>query len=236
MRSSGRSRASRRSSSSGSPKRMNRPPLQEPRARGETSIARILPALASLPAQRRGVAVPPRSVHPAGDRARRRRRRRDRDLLRLGHRRDPDRRTHGQGDRGARRALGPGHRRAAQRHLRQRARDHHRPLRPGQGPAGGGQGLAVGSILGNTLLVLGAAAFVGGLGRDRQTFNRTAATRAVGDAAAGRRRAGDAGGLRDGRRARAARARRECTSTTTPRSSTSRWRWRSSSCSPTSPG
>ena len=34
----------------------------------------------------------------------------------------------------------------------------------------------VGSILGNTLLVLGAAAFVGGLGRDRQTFNRTAAS------------------------------------------------------------
>jgi Ca2+:H+ antiporter len=34
----------------------------------------------------------------------------------------------------------------------------------------------VGSILGNTLLVLGAAAFVGGIGRNRQTFNRTAAT------------------------------------------------------------
>jgi Ca2+:H+ antiporter len=34
----------------------------------------------------------------------------------------------------------------------------------------------VGSILGNTLLVLGAAAFVGGIGRDRQTFNRTAAS------------------------------------------------------------
>src|SRR4051794_41429298 len=33
-----------------------------------------------------------------------------------------------------------------------------------------------GSILGNTLLVLGAAMFVGGLGRDRQHFNRTAAT------------------------------------------------------------
>src|SRR4051812_45651395 len=34
----------------------------------------------------------------------------------------------------------------------------------------------IGSILGNTLLVLGAAMFVGGLGRDRQRFNRTAAT------------------------------------------------------------
>ena len=34
----------------------------------------------------------------------------------------------------------------------------------------------VGSILGNTLLVLGAAMFFGGLGRDRQTFDRTAAS------------------------------------------------------------
>jgi Ca2+:H+ antiporter len=34
----------------------------------------------------------------------------------------------------------------------------------------------VGSILGNTLLVLGASMFVGGLGRERQYFNRTAAT------------------------------------------------------------
>jgi Ca2+:H+ antiporter len=34
----------------------------------------------------------------------------------------------------------------------------------------------VGSILGNVLLVLGAAMFVGGLGRDRQVFNRTAAS------------------------------------------------------------
>ncbi|MCW2998152.1 MAG: cax [Solirubrobacterales bacterium] len=34
----------------------------------------------------------------------------------------------------------------------------------------------IGSILGNTLLVLGAAMFIGGLGRDRQTFDRTAAS------------------------------------------------------------
>ena len=34
----------------------------------------------------------------------------------------------------------------------------------------------LGSILGNTLLVLGAAAFVGGLGRDRQYFDRAAAS------------------------------------------------------------
>ena len=33
-----------------------------------------------------------------------------------------------------------------------------------------------GSIMGNILLVLGASMFVGGLGRDRQTFNRTAAS------------------------------------------------------------
>jgi Ca2+:H+ antiporter len=34
----------------------------------------------------------------------------------------------------------------------------------------------IGSILGNILLVMGAAMFVGGLGRDRQTFSRTAAS------------------------------------------------------------
>src|SRR6059036_2066858 len=33
----------------------------------------------------------------------------------------------------------------------------------------------VGSILGNILLVLGAAMFIGGLGRDRQRFDRTSA-------------------------------------------------------------
>src|SRR3954465_2447526 len=34
----------------------------------------------------------------------------------------------------------------------------------------------IGSMLGNILLVLGAAMFVGGLGRDRQRFDRTAAS------------------------------------------------------------
>jgi Ca2+:H+ antiporter len=34
----------------------------------------------------------------------------------------------------------------------------------------------IGSITGNILLVLGASMFIGGLGRDRQTFNRTAAS------------------------------------------------------------
>src|SRR4051812_50151008 len=33
----------------------------------------------------------------------------------------------------------------------------------------------VGSVLGNSLLVLGASMFIGGLGREKQTFNRTAA-------------------------------------------------------------
>ena len=33
----------------------------------------------------------------------------------------------------------------------------------------------VGSVIGNSLLVLGASMFVGGIGRERQTFNRTAA-------------------------------------------------------------
>src|SRR5690606_3811508 len=34
----------------------------------------------------------------------------------------------------------------------------------------------IGSILGNLLLVLGLSMFIGGIGRARQTFNRTAAT------------------------------------------------------------
>ena len=38
----------------------------------------------------------------------------------------------------------------------------------------------VGSIIGNILLVLGAAMLVGGLKRDKQTFNRTAATAQAG--------------------------------------------------------
>ena len=45
----------------------------------------------------------------------------------------------------------------------------------------------VGSILGNILLVMGAAMLVGGLKRERQHFDRTAAQRAGADAAAGRR-------------------------------------------------
>ena len=55
----------------------------------------------------------------------------------------------------------------------------------------------IGSILGNILLVLGASMLVGGLGRDRQNFDRTAARRRP-DAPAGRRRADHARGLRAG--------------------------------------
>ena len=64
----------------------------------------------------------------------------------------------------------------------------------------------VGSIIGNVLLVLGASMFVGGLGRERQRFNATAAQRAVLDAAAGHRRGRDAGDLRARRRAGPAQA------------------------------
>ena len=40
----------------------------------------------------------------------------------------------------------------------------------------------VGSIIGNILLVMGAAMLVGGLGREKQTFSQTAANAQVGDA------------------------------------------------------
>ena len=57
----------------------------------------------------------------------------------------------------------------------------------------------VGSILGNILLVLGAAMLAGGLGRDKQTFNAHQRQRPEHDADAGRRGAADAGDLRAGR-------------------------------------
>ena len=55
--------------------------------------------------------------------------------------RDPDGRADGPGDRGGRRQVGARHRRAAQRHLRQRARADHRPLRAQRRPARGRQGV-----------------------------------------------------------------------------------------------
>ena len=57
----------------------------------------------------------------------------------------------------------------------------------------------VGSIIGNILLVLGAAMLVGGLGREKQTFSRTGGQRPDVDAASRRRGAADAGDLRAGR-------------------------------------
>ena len=54
----------------------------------------------------------------------------------------------------------------------------------------------IGSIIGNILLVLGAAMLVGGLGRREQAdLQRHRCERPVGDAAAGARRARDAGGV-----------------------------------------
>ena len=62
----------------------------------------------------------------------------------------------------------------------------------------------VGSILGNILLVMGAAMLIGGRKRERQYFDRTAAGRAVADADAGGRRARHAGDLPARRRRRPA--------------------------------
>ena len=81
----------------------------------------------------------------------------------------------------------------------------------------------VGSILGNILLVMGAAMFVGGWGRERQRFDRDGGQRAGADAAAGRRRARDARRSSSSSRAGAARARAPSASTTAATSSTCRW-------------
>ena len=86
----------------------------------------------------------------------------------------------------------------------------------------------IGSIIGNILLVLGAAMLVGGLGRDEQTFNATAAGRPVGDAAARDGGARDAGRVPARRRAAACRRRTPSASTSARRSSTSASRSRSS--------
>ena len=84
----------------------------------------------------------------------------------------------------------------------------------------------VGSVIGNLLLVLGAAMLVGGLPREKQTFNATAAERAVGDAVPGARRADPAGALPAHPRRRAARrsATSGSTSARTSRSCRSAWR------------
>ena len=59
----------------------------------------------------------------------------------------------------------------------------------------------IGSIIGNILLVLGAAMLVGGLGRDKQTIQQDGRARAVRDATARTGGARHAGGVRAGRRA-----------------------------------
>ena len=117
------------------------------------------------------------------------------DLRRLRARRDPDRRADGPGDRGARGALRPGHRRLPQRHLRQRARADHRLLRAARGPAGGRQGLA------GRLDPRQHPARDGRRDARRRPQARAPDVRphrrqrAVADAAAGRRRADHAGDL-----------------------------------------
>ena len=62
----------------------------------------------------------------------------------------------------------------------------------------------IGSIIGNILLVLGASMLVGGLGREKQTFNRNGRERPVRDAPARLGGARHAGGVRAGRRERPA--------------------------------
>ena len=156
---------------------MKRPPLQEPRARGETSIARILPALASLPAQRRGVAVPPRSVHPAGDRARRRHARRDRDLLRARPSASSRRpRSWARRPRSSRIARDPGIGGLLNVTFGNAPEIIIALFALGKGLQEVVKASLVGSILGNILLVLGAADVRGRHRARPPAFNRTAAS------------------------------------------------------------
>jgi Ca2+:H+ antiporter len=91
--------------------------------------------------------------------------------------------------------LGPGHRRPAQRHLRQRARADHRAVRAPRGPAGGRQGVA------GRLDPRQHPAGDGRRDAGRRLESRAPelrphrGERAGADAAAGRRRARDAGDL-----------------------------------------
>src|SRR3954454_25305 len=125
---------------------MNRPPLQAPSARwlrsGIDTEDYGGPLDAEAPVLGRRLALLAGPVHPARRRARRRRRRRHRDLLDQRAGGHPDGRADGPRDGGAGRALGPGHRRAAQRDVRQRARADHRAVRAARGAPGGRQGLA----------------------------------------------------------------------------------------------
>ena len=80
----------------------------------------------------------------------------------------------------------------------------------------------VGSILGNILLVMGAAMLVGGLKRERQTFDRTAANAQSLMLLLAAVALVDAGDLRARRSAAACRARREGASTSAATSSSCR--------------
>ena len=94
-----------------------------------------------LPAQPVGLALPADAADPGRGGARHRGRRRRPRLRHIGARDHSHGGADGPRDRGARRPLRAGRRRPAQRHIRQRARADHRPLRPRQGPARGGEGL-----------------------------------------------------------------------------------------------
>ena len=85
----------------------------------------------------------------------------------------------------------------------------------------------VGSIIGNILLVLGASMLVGRHRARQADLQRDRRERAVVDADAGRRRAGDAGAVPADRRRRAAAGRTPRSSTSARPSRTSRWRSRS---------
>ena len=119
-----------------------------------------------------------------------------RDLLHRGARDHPHGGADGPGDRGAGGAFRPGHRRAAQRHLRQRAGADHRAVRARRGPAGGGQGLD--RRLDHRQRAARARRLDAGRGhRPREPdVQRHRRQRAVVDAAARRRGADDAGDLR----------------------------------------
>ena len=88
----------------------------------------------------------------------------------------------------------------------------------------------IGSILGNILLVMGAAMLVGGLEARAPEFDRDRGQRAGADAAAGRGRARDAGDLPARRGRRPAEARAQEASTSAATSSTCRSPSRSCCC------
>ena len=146
----------------------------------------------------------------------------------LGARGDPDRGDDGARDRGARRPLGPGIGGLLNVTFGNAPELIIALFALGAGLHEVVKASLIGSIIGNILLVIGAAMFVGGLGPREQTFRRTGAQRAVLDAVPRRGGAGHAGDLPAGRGRWAAAAPATSGSTSAPPSSTSRSRWRSS--------